>query len=59
MTSRIQIDIDEVRSYCIKNNRFTKGNNTQYDDMFGYLKKFNRTQNYECLKKCLYTHCKT
>lgn len=50
ITSKIIIDEDRVRNYCIKNNRFTKGNNAQYDDMFSYIRKFNKTQNKEALK---------
>lgn len=48
--TEIRIDTDDVRIYCINNERFTRGNNTQYEDMFSYIRKFNKTQNFEALK---------
>lgn len=41
------VDTDKVRNYCIRNDLFTKGNCTQYEDMFSYIERFNRTQNPE------------
>lgn len=49
-TFEVRIDTDLVRMYCINQERFTRGNNQAYEDMFDYIRKFNKTQNKDALK---------
>lgn len=49
MRVNVNIDEDKVRQLCISRNWFTKGNNQQYSDMFGYIRKYNKTQDVKSL----------